>query len=324
MGTALSQQLALGQKLQLAQTQVMSLPVNYLDLVIQKVRENPEIVTETFENMKRQREEAGDKTYSNHNYYGVVAAKISGIKKDKDSNPPHNDKPVVLGGLEKEVNKKERHLPDVEFIASSEYDNKMNFLNHFVPKMELSIEQIPTEVQPFLSWLIKERNWMLNTIGQVYNSIRKVQAPFIYTLNPSRLNINPIDNLPELTGLDYHQTTFGRLLKDRNVRIVSPEIGRADCLPVSYLLVPPIQFLGYKKIPEINAILEKEFDNRNSLSAQEMVKDIEGIARRTIQKYIFEAGIPSCFERQRIYNAGASKPFRIATAIEPFLDLNRK
>lgn len=160
---------------------------------------------------------------------------------------------------------------------------------------------------------------MVQTLQEVYHAIGKQQASFIFMLDPASLTPLPIERLPARAGLPYHPTTYFRLCKQRTVAITS-SYGHTVVLPMRYLLPRQVDVFAYHHIPQINALLVHEAATGSAMSAYQMHRTLAGsIAARTIRKYFSCAEIPSSYARQRAYDSGRKEPYRMAAAIDAYI-----
>lgn len=313
-----SHALACQQKLLLSQTQAIQVPLNLIDLAIDRVVSNPDSVSVAIESMQAHKGNGGNAV----NVYGYVLQNLIGKGQSLDTSEPHGEERTLLTGLES-LTVSQTAQPDVKFVGTAEFENKPVYANHLSPKLELRTLQLPKSVAPFYSWLVRERNWISDSLKRVYEYTRKQQAPFIFTLDPGRLAHLTHDRIAETSDIGYHQSTISRLLRGRNVAISSPN-GNVKSMPVSFLFPSAFAVLAYNQIPLINAELEEEANGGRAYSSYEISNKIEKLARRTVTKHLSQANVPNKFVRQREYESGRREPFKISLSIEPYIERTGK
>ena len=304
----LSQKLHLAQKVFLA-TSILNKPITAIDRTIDAIIENPDIV-----NSGAQHLQAKSGGARSSNYSGLLERLIG------NENGSGADQFVPSAGNAIIANSDEHVIaqPDITYVVMGYGDFNITHSEHF-KKMEpgLRVLQVPRNVQPFLKWLINERNWIADSLLQAYVAIGKKQAGFLVYLDPQQLAVLPRARLPSETGTNYSPSIYSRLLQGRSVRIESPN-GTA-VLPVAFLLPIQSHIIEYEIIPRMNAVFEKEFKQKRAYSDSQIGEKIGTIARRTVTKYRLSAEIPNKSERQAQYKQGIPISYKVISAIESYL-----
>ncbi|MEK6984348.1 MAG: hypothetical protein AABX33_07275 [Nanoarchaeota archaeon] len=208
--------------------------------------------------------------------------------------------------------------PDISYIVRGYGDFSIRPSEHFTKMVPgLRALQVPKNVQHFLKWLINQRNWVIESLLQIYSVIGKKQAGFLLYLDPKHLVVLPRVQLPFETETNYTSSTYSKLLQGRSVKIES--YNGTAVLPVTFLL--PIQYhvMEYNTIPRLNTVFEEELAKKKAYSDSQIKQKVGTIARRTVTKYRLSAEIPDRSERQAQYNEGRLMPYRATLTIEAYL-----
>lgn len=309
-----SHALACRQKLLLSQTQAIQVPLNLIDLAIDRVVSNPDSVSATIESMQGHNGNGGNAV----NVYGYVLQNLIGKEKSHDESASPVREKTFLTGLES-LTVSQSAKPDVEFVGVGEFENRSIYADHLSPKRRLELVELPKKVAPFYSWLLRERNWISDTLKKIYEHARKEQSAFIFTLDPGRLTHLTHERIGRHSEIGYHESTISRLLIGRNVAITSPN-RNVKSLPVSFLFPSAAAILAYNQIPLINGLLEEEARRCQAYSSEEISDTIGRLARRTVTKHLSQANVPNKFVRQREYESGRKEPFKISLGIEPYIE----
>ena len=308
----LSQELHLAQKVFLA-TSILNKPITAIDRTIDAIIENPDMVKKVPQPSQVESEGIRSSSYSGLLERLIDSENGSGISSGADHFVPISGNAIVVKSAEHVVAQ-----PDVSYAVMGYGDFSIKHSEHF-KKIEPGFKTllVPRNVQPFLRWLINQRNWIADSLLQVYLAIGKKQADFLFYLEPQQLVVLPRARLPSETGTDYDQSIYSRLLQGRSVRIESPN-GTA-VLPVGFLLPTKDHVTAYNIVPRINTVFEEEFRDKRAYSDSQIRQRVGTIARRTVAKYRLSAEIPDNRERQAQYDQGISTPYKVRMAIEAYL-----
>ena len=197
----LSQELHLAQKVFLA-TSILNKPITAIDRTIDAIIENPDMVKKVPQPSQVESEGIRSSSYSGLLERLIDSENGSGISSGADHFVPISGNAIVVKSAEHVVAQ-----PDVSYAVMGYGDFSIKHSEHF-KKIEPGFKTllVPRNVQPFLRWLINQRNWIADSLLQVYLAIGKKQADFLFYLEPQQLVVLPRARLPSETGTDYDQS----------------------------------------------------------------------------------------------------------------------
>lgn len=312
--TILSQKVSIQQRVQLGVT-LLEVPITAIERALEDIIEDPNSVEERLRTLSKS---GGGHSSSPYTFLvkDIVTSQRSQSVQDEIEQPPIFAGTVVEAG----VDKKRVPQPDITYIVRGYGEFSITPAEHFQPSvLEMRLVQFPSKTKQFARWLISQKNWMVKSITECYQKIGKRQAGFLLSLDPKDLNALQMSRLSESLELPYTYSTYYRLLRNRSIKIESPN--GVVILPVVYLMPRAEQVVIYNLAPILNKLFEDEFREKRALSDFKMLRNLDKriIARRTIAKYRELAGIPNAGERQRAYNAVRTEPYKISTPIEAYL-----
>ena len=164
------------------------------------------------------------------------------------------------------------------------------------PAPAMQILQVPERYKnaaSFFKYLIKERNWIVTTLRDIYDRIGSKQREFIGSLDVLRLNVYSMDELSK--DLDFNFSTVFRLLRNRFIRVDGE---KNLVFPSRELLLDRGDLGRYFNVFGANKILALECAEKNALSDKKFEQKTN-LGRRTFTKYRAVAGIPKKLKRQR-------------------------
>jgi hypothetical protein len=305
------------QKLFIGRT-LLGVPVLAVEKTLQKLIQDPAAVEIA---ISRLRDEGGGNSigwhYNNPVSYLKIFLAVNGDLPKSDTVGGHG---VILvsGSLDQVESDTEIAAPDITFDVRGFGEFSTIPAQHFTPSdPELRLLQVPKKFTGFAQWLISQKNWIITTLRDCYHRIGKSQAEFLLRLHPDYLRQLPVSHIPETLDLPHHSFTYFRLLRNRSVRIAAPHVTRT--LPIEFLLPTKEDITVYRWIPTFNRVMRDELTARTALSDEDLSILVKDVARRTIAKYRELADIPSRSARQKAYDKGRKKSYRIVLAIERFL-----
>jgi hypothetical protein len=280
----------------------LSLQPKQLDLLIDSLVSNPEKTEDILRKQKHEKKSGVRNIYELFAKQGSGKAE-AGFITDAD-----------IGTLGTMVSLDYLSSPDVTYTGQENDKPKIVFSESLAPKAELSQALVPkqyTHARRLCNLLLREREWINDTLRKMYGLIGERQREFMYSLSPKDLHQFDLQDLAGL--LQLHYTTITRLRIGKYVEVIGKE--KKTVLPANFLLPNQHKFREYNEIEGMNRLLGEEAETGLVYSDEALCENLKS-ARRTITKYRAKYGIPGKRERNRAYEQDPSKRFQIELVVD--------
>jgi len=289
---------------------LIKFPDEALDFVVTKISENPDNIELRLKELKEKREArfVDDK---------VKALFPSLVPPPDDPNRKSNSGLVISPDMtilsENLGQQKVQITSDVVYLGRKNLKPEIVYSDHLNGAMRMSLVQLNSSQYPETARLVDHLRrfdeWKRKTLRNIYLTIGDEQREYFEELDKTRFHIFKQQDLAE--KIDISWSTVSRLIANRYAESRGIN-GNLEILATKDLCITADKLLRYSVTPLINAVFEKEFSERMAYSDQEINGMVPNVARRTIAKYRFEAGIPSHGDRVRSYRTGEkTEPFKI-------------
>lgn len=301
---AMKQELALAQKIEFAN--LMTVPDEVLNVVVGAVAYNPKGVETTLQKRKAEKTHVESSEKSQLIYSALTDSTGAGTNNGTIVAPDLRSLDTCLSGFQTAV------TPDVTYLARKNDRPEMVFSDHLKGSFGLSMLQLDSSEFPETAKLLAQlRNfdkWKRGELRKAYIEIAGVQREYLENFDEARFNL--LDQRQLATNLGLSGGTVSRMLTNRWVEARNLE-RESKFLYAKDLLVTKDRLKKCVALPQINAMLGKEFGRRDAYTDTEIAAEIPNVARRTITKYRNQMGIPGCKERTLAYQTGKDEPFTI-------------
>ena len=284
-------------------SQVLSMPIGALDILLVALVSNPQHAEEIIRESRR--EKSDGRNHGLKSLYGGLVTEGGSQKKDFGGtittfNPENMAR---LFGKESEI----LIVPDVTYVGKENNKPEMEFSSHLSPKPEMSFLTIPSQFKDTASLytkLCKEREWIGKTLREMYAQLGERQREFLYSLKFVDMNI--FDEKDVAKELNLSPSFVSRLRESRLVRIGAG----GNVVEVKMLMPTQDKIYRYQIHEKINLALEEEVKNSSALIDSQIAGRIKS-RRRTIAKYRTLAHISVGTERQTAYRNGRKEAYHI-------------